>query len=181
MSKIIEITREAMIRLLNQHCGYELPDDAEVRVLSEDRMKEMKYQRDEIKEILYSGEYLGRKFVILNLGTHPTAYVELKPKELEKSENYSDYDLEVHYGFTYLDKAHWDNEDTLTYIGWDYAHCGDYSGIYTDNDGAWVYNLKRWTTQEIFDEVKYVIRQFEDAKWVDCSEPHYILKNKSED
>lgn len=42
-------------------------------------MKEMIYgERMGNPDVLYSGEYRGHKFAILNLGTHPTAYVEDK-------------------------------------------------------------------------------------------------------
>ena len=139
-------------------------------------MKEMIYQKKRIQEILHSGEYKGRKFTIMSLGCHPTAYVELKPAELEKSKSYNDYDLDVHGGFTYLNNAYWDETDKSTYIGWDYAHCDDFSGSYLDDDFYyWKHNTRQYTTQEIFDEVKSVIDQFEKAKWIDVSEPHFNL------
>lgn len=145
-------------------------------------MKEMIYGYDRKKEILYKGEYHGRKFAIVSMGIHPNAYVELKEKEVQKSKSYDDYDLDVHGGFTYLGNAHWDEEDKLTYIGWDYAHYGDFSGVYLqDKDYYWRNSGKEWTTQEIFEEVKSVIEQFEKAEWVDVSEPHFILKIKDND
>lgn len=143
-------------------------------------MKEMIYSYNREKEILYKGEYCGRKFAIVSMGVHPNAYVELKQKELEKSKSYDDYDLDVHCGFTYIGDAHWDENDKHTYIGWDYAHYGDFSGVYLqDNDFYWHNNDRKWTTQEIFEEVKSVIEQFEKAEWVDVSEPHYKLQIKN--
>ena len=144
-------------------------------------MKEMKCQKYRIIDVLHSGEYKGRKFAILNLGVHPTAYVELKAVEVQKSSNYDDYDLNVHGGFTFLGEAYWNKEDKSKYIGWDYAHCDDFSGIYIDdNFWHWKQNTKQYSTQEIFEEVKSVIDQFEKAKWVDVTEPHFVLKIKED-
>ncbi|MCM1315091.1 MAG: hypothetical protein NC040_10945 [Muribaculaceae bacterium] len=47
------------------------------------------------------------------------------------------------------------------WIGWDYGHCTDYSGFmmhehWFDIDTS---HLKKWTTAEIFEEVKKVISQ----------------------
>lgn len=39
-------------------------------------MKEMVYGATPKCEVLHHGEYKGYKFYIINLGTHPTAYVE---------------------------------------------------------------------------------------------------------
>ena len=40
-------------------------------------MKKMVYSSKRKRELLDSGEYLGYNYYILNLGTHPTAYVEI--------------------------------------------------------------------------------------------------------
>lgn len=123
-------------------------------------MKEMLYQRDFKKEVLYRGEYNGYKFAILSLGIHPTAYVENK-------NGFSDYDEAnnaTHYlphgGFTYFGEAHWDQSDKTKYIGWDYAHCDDFSGHYTID--ALRETTKKWTTAEIYEEVKRVIERLEE-------------------
>lgn len=138
-------------------------------------MKEMEYKTERNIEILHSGEYDGRKFAILSTGYHPTAYVELKPEELNKSNKYSDYDLDVHCGFTYLGVAHWDDTDKTMYIGWDYAHYGDYSGLWEEFHPINFY-ARKWTTEEIFREVKNVIEQFKKAKWVKDTKDNYTLK-----
>lgn len=70
-------------------------------------MKEMVYSADRIIKVLHNGEYRGHKFAILNLGTHPTAYVECK---LDDCNSYGDERLDeisVHCGFTYLGRAYW--------------------------------------------------------------------------
>lgn len=124
-------------------------------------MKEMIYKRERIIEILHSGEYFKHKFVIISLGTHPVAYIECK---LQNCNSYDDERLksiEVHGGFTYFGEAHWDENDNLKYLGWDYSHCGDYNGTWNDvtilpNSVA---TAKKYTTEEIFEEVKRVISQ----------------------
>lgn len=121
-------------------------------------MREMVYSANRIKEVLHSGEYKGYKFCILNLGTHPTAYVECK---LENCHHYDDKRLDnirVHGGFTYFGVGFWDNENN--YLGWDYAHFMDYAGY----EVMFPLSLrseetKKWTTAEIFEEVKSVIDQ----------------------
>ena len=119
-------------------------------------MKEMKYCSNRLCEVLAEGDLNGYHYAILNLGTHPTAYVETK-KECPTIEN----DITVHGGITFSGKAYWNDEDTKCYIGGDYAHCGDYLG--SDELVRHLINLKieskKWTTEEIFEDVKSVIDQ----------------------
>ena len=125
-------------------------------------MKEMVYSPEmRQKEILFKGEYKEHKFCILNLGWHPTAYVECKINNIQYYGDDRLDDISVHGGFTYFDGVNWDDkEDKCVYLGWDYGHCYDYSGLdlkYPD-----LYNdipRKKWTTSEIFEEVKSVIEQ----------------------
>ena len=73
-------------------------------------MKEMIYgERMENPDVLYSGEYRGHKFAILNLGTHPTAYVEDKIG-LMGYEDFRLNEISVHGGFTFHDTGYWSNE-----------------------------------------------------------------------
>lgn len=123
-------------------------------------MKEMIYSAKMKKEVLHSGEYNGHKFCVMNLGTHPTAYIECK---LENCNSYGDTRLDaisVHGGFTYLGKAYWDETDKTIYLGWDYAHYMDYAGYETVlPDCLRITENKKWTTGEIYEEVKNVIDQ----------------------
>lgn len=122
-------------------------------------MKEMVYSANRIKEVLHSGEYKGYKFCILNLGTHPTAYVECK---LENCCSYNDERLDnisVHGGFTYFGEGYWDKNEK-NYLGWDYAHYLDYAGyelMFPKSMRS--FGNKKWTTSEIYEEVKSVIDQ----------------------
>ena len=122
-------------------------------------MKEMIYTANRKLEVLHSGEYQGHKFAVLSLGTHPTAYVECK---IDDCRSYGDDrldDIRVHGGFTYFNSAYWDKEDTTPYLGWDYAHYSDYAGYEIHFPLDMGSNGKKWTTYEIYEEVKSVIEQ----------------------
>ena len=134
-------------------------------------MKEMQYQRKRIIEILENGRYNGFNSYILNLGTHPTAYIEIPKnhKLFNKTyeEIYNIIDLEVHYGLTYSRNYLYIDKDKKLkgwFIGWDYAHCDDYDvydEIFPENIRT---NGKKWTTEEIFEEVKTAINQLKEMK-----------------
>lgn len=121
-------------------------------------MKEMIYQeRLENPIILDEGDFENRHYSIISQGTHPTAYISLTKEELEQSNDYDDYNdkANVHGGFTYLGKAYWNKNDKRTYVGWDYAHYGDFT--YS------LFSIFQWgekyTTEFILDEVKNAIKQ----------------------
>lgn len=120
-------------------------------------IKEMKYYSDkpwDYKERIADGEYKGFDFYVLNLGTHPCAYIDVSETELA-GKYYDDINIDCHCGITYacetlatVDKSGW-------FIGWDYAHIGDFVSrtTYFDIEG------RRWTTEEIVAECKMVIDQ----------------------
>lgn len=118
-------------------------------------MKEMVYMSNRQRENLYKDEYLGYKFVIISRGTHPVAYVECKLPNFKDEDDDRLNNVMVHGEFTYYGRAYWNENDKLTYLGWDYAHCEDYydHGEFYQSKG------KKWTTKEIYDEVKLVIEQ----------------------
>lgn len=120
-------------------------------------MKEMIYSDKRKDEILEQGCYKGYKYVILNLGTHPTAYVENKLHV----DSYADdklTDIDVHGGFTYLGQRLFRCGDATEYIGWDYAHWDDFCGFAPEVGG------KRWTTEEIQKDVFMVIDQLAEQQ-----------------
>lgn len=83
-------------------------------------------------------------------------------------ENHIDCHGGLTYGRDYLSAVDTEKTNGKWYIGWDYAHYGDYmpnsyismSGVY----GEWE---KRWTTEEIVAECKNVINQIvnEEGMW----------------
>ena len=120
-------------------------------------MKRMIYSDKRKEEILEQGCYKGYKYVILNLGTHPTAYVENKLHV----NSYADdklTDINVHGGFTYLGQRLFHCGDATEYIGWDYAHYDDFCGFAPEVGG------KRWATEEIQKDVFMVIDQLAEQQ-----------------
>jgi hypothetical protein len=124
-------------------------------------MKEMIYSGTRLNppEMLADGEYKGFHFYVLNLGTHPCAYVDVADTDLN-GKDYGNIDIECHCGLTYsreylhtVNKKGW-------FIGWDYAHFMDYVG-YEENFPAYLRSIdtKKWTTAEIVNECKKVIDQ----------------------
>ena len=109
---------------------------------------------------LLEGDYYERHFVIVRTRIgHPCAYIETKPddwactQELDDkwTEKYELFDVDVHGGATYYGNlSHWGDDDR-TYLGWDYAHSGDYdcySALYCDeSDGH------KWTLLEMLMDV----------------------------
>lgn len=138
-------------------------------------MKKMIYgESREIPDVLYSGEYKNHKFVILSLGSHPTAYVEDKIGLI----GYEDFRLNgisVHGGFTFHDTGYWgDESEKISWLGWDYTHWDDFMGYYSI-DNPFYYQTKQWTTAEIYEEVKGVIKQIIEAeKYANSDEAKYI-------
>ena len=123
-------------------------------------MKEMIYSATRINppERLADGEYKGFHFYVLNLGTHPCAYVDVTGSDLNGT-HYTDINIECHCGLTYsreylhtVDKKGW-------FIGWDYAHYCDFSGYELEMPIYIRTNGKKWTTYEIINECKQVIDQ----------------------
>lgn len=125
-------------------------------------MKEMKYGIEKKIEILYNDTYKGFEFYIMNLGTHPTAYIKIPNTHKYYGKHYDDINLYVHGGLTYSDDYLYLNEHKKIkgwFIGWDYAHYGDFVGydmIFCEN-----YTNKKWTTEEILKEIKNAIDQLE--------------------
>lgn len=130
-------------------------------------MKEMIYKNHEDHpeniELLYGGKYKGYKYFILSIANrHPCAYVELPDDHIWYGVDYDEIDLNCHGGVTYSrdylgtkyklvpgDCGRW-------VIGWDYAHSGDAIG---DSDYG-----KKWTTEEIHNEVIRAIEELKDMK-----------------
>lgn len=132
-------------------------------------MKEMIYQENRKQEILYVGEYKGYKYLILSMGIHPTAYVEIPEGHKLNGVNYDDIDIDVHGGLTYGHNGLLGIESNCYYIGWDYAHYGDYSGCDMLFPKDLKSNDKKWTTEEIKNDCESVIRQI-----VDMDEEDYL-------
>ena len=124
-------------------------------------MKEMKYQFERKIEVLDTGFCFGLLYYILNLGTHPTAYIKM-PDNINIDEDKLDIKLDVHGGITYFDDHLWISKNQKIdgkFIGWDYAHYGDYAGYGEILPSEFKTNGKKWTTSEIYEEIREVCYQ----------------------
>lgn len=124
------------------------------------KIKQMVYQKDRKIELLYKDNYKGYNYYILNLGTHPTAYIEIPKGHKLYQKDYDDIYINVHGGLTYSDDSLMGVKSENWFIGWDYAHYDDYVSFYEDlPEFLKNNNLKRWTTKEIIEDCKNGIEQ----------------------
>ena len=133
-------------------------------------MKPMVYTHSKTKEILYDGLYENYYFVIVSYGTHPCAYVKIPKNHAFYKKDYNELNIRCHGCLTYGGDlgSIIPNEDDSWFIGWDYAHAGDYLVFEAllDVDTS---KEKKWTTEEIYEEVKAVIDQlisYESKKFI---------------
>ena len=125
-------------------------------------MKQMIYQSNGKIELLDNGKCMNYNYYILNLGTHPTAYVEIPKNHKYYLKNYNEIDICVHGGLTYsrnylrLGNIEISNK---WFIGWDYAHFNDFIGYEMNYPSEFITNRKKWTTEEIQKDVYNVCKQ----------------------
>ena len=146
------------------------------------KIKEMEYGKERRTELLCKAKYNNYNYYVLNLGTHPTAYI-VKPKENKLyRKSYDEIykigcDIDVNGGLTYSDNELMGVKSENWFIGWDYAHCGDYCGYEEYMPESIITYGKKWTTEEIIEECKNAIDQiidFESKKILE--EPKKIEK-----
>lgn len=125
-------------------------------------MIEMQYQSERKIEILDKGTCLGFDYYIMNLGTHPTAYIKIPQTHKYFGRRYWGFEdeINVHGGLTYSnDGLKISETETVDgwFIGWDYAHFGDYVGYKIVS--PFKRNDKKWKTREIKKHVQEVCFQ----------------------
>ncbi len=126
------------------------------------KIKEMIYSNNPATELLGFGVYNGYEYAIVSRGTHPCAYVRLPEGHNYYGLDYDEIPVDCHCGLTYS-KSFLDvlPEHSGWWIGWNYGHCCDYAGFmkspeWSDIDTT---DYKKWTSSEIFEEVKQVTEQ----------------------
>ncbi len=129
--------------------------------------KEMIYQTDrkEKAEILATGFCFGLLYYIMNLGTHPTAYIRIPKNNRFYGKEEGEIDVNVHGGITYSEEGLYiENGKTIEgwFIGWDYGHYGDYLG-FEEKYIKGCASGKKWTTDEIFAEVREACYQIQSG------------------
>lgn len=136
--------------------------------------KEMDYNGKGKSEIICFKEFDdGTALAVINVrGSHPCCYIQFP--EINKVQNYEDlvfYDKEtddywdVHYGFTFLGELkHYGLEGE--WIGWDYAHLGDWTQTMSVEDDVFDHNEeKKWTTKELLDECLEALQFIRKGKY----------------
>lgn len=119
-------------------------------------MKEMVYKATRLvpPELLDSGEFKGYNYYVLSQGTHPCGYVEIPSESRFFNVDYDNIPVDCHGGLTYgrgyLTRVAEETENRY-FIGWDYAHYGDYA--------PWELSGDIHYTDEIVRECKNVISQ----------------------
>ena len=131
------------------------------------KIKEMEYGKERRTELLCKDKYKNYNYYVLNLGTHPTAYIEIPKENKLYRKSYDEIykigcNIDVHGGLTYSDNELMGVKSENWFIGWDYAHCDDYCG-YEEYmpENIRTYG-KKWTTEEIIEECKNAIDQIID-------------------
>lgn len=112
---------------------------------------------DAAEEIVAEGEMDGYKYFIRTNGMFPTAYVKTTKKKLLEYQGYAK--TVAHGGFTFSGKFPSGEPDGY-WLGWDYAHAGDYMALFPNlNDAAKMLygEPHKYTVQEIMEDVKRVV------------------------
>lgn len=130
-------------------------------------MKEMEYDKDRKREVLDTGYCLGFLYCILNLGTHPTAYIKIPKDHKYYGKDMGEIELDVNGGVTYSEEGLNISDNQRIegwFIGWDYAHYGDYTGFELLVPERYRTGGKKWTTKEIYEEVRQACYQLNQLK-----------------
>ena len=128
------------------------------------KFKVMKYGKERRTELLCKDKYKNYNYYVLNLGTHPTAYIEIPKENKLYRKSYNEIyeigcDIDVNGGLTYSDNELMGIKSENWFIGWDYAHCGVYCGYEEYMPESIRTYGKKWTTEEIIEECKNAIDQ----------------------
>lgn len=111
-------------------------------------------------DILEDSLYKGYRYLVISRGTHPCAYVKITPNnKLYEDNRLAEDEICCHGGITFCGRLTCLYPDESYFIGWDYAHYGDFVGydkIYKNLDPS---ENKKWTTKEIVQQAKEVIDQ----------------------
>lgn len=125
-------------------------------------MKEMEYSEKRKIEVLDTGYCLGFLYYIMNLGTHPTAYIKIPKENKYYGKDMGEINLDVNGGVTYSEEGLNISDNQRIegwFIGWDYAHYGDYTGFELLVPEQYRTGGKKLTTKEIYEEVRQACYQ----------------------
>jgi len=125
-------------------------------------IKEMVYGLTRKCEVLTQGTYKGIDYRVISYGTHPCSYIRVPENSKYFNVDYDNIPLECHGGLTFgtmipnKDIQHNDAFSNGYWIGWDYAHYGDYTTYSSElfNEGM------KYTTTDLLHEVRSAIESF---------------------
>ena len=125
-------------------------------------MKEMVYDFDK-PGILDEGELQGYKYMVVSYGSHPCAYVQVPEGHPFHGKHYDKININCHGGVTFSGNFRRHPSRFLIeregyWIGWDYAHAGDFT-VYPEITMVG----HRYTTQEVLEDVAQVVEQLVKA------------------
>ena len=124
--------------------------DDNIRIL-----KDMVYGGRHDGEILADGTFDGYEVRAISYGTHPCCYVKLDNGHKYHGKDMFDVNVDVHGGITFSYETSGDGRwSDGWWIGWDYAHLGDYC-YYLNDDGM------MYTTEMLVEDIKDVVKQLE--------------------
>ena len=109
--------------------------------------------------ILDEGELQGYKYMVVSYGSHPCAYVQVPEGHPFHGKHYDKINICCHGGLTFSGSFHRHPSRFLVerdgyWIGWDYAHHGDFSafpGVHLDGH--------KYTVAEIHGDIALVVGQ----------------------
>lgn len=114
--------------------------------------------------IVAAGVYKNVRYVCLNLGIHPAAYVMCTQEFLDKHvDKYNTIEgIHVHCGITYIGNTHnllGLEEYNSPCFGWDYGHAGDWAGYMSKEENIAANNTK-YTTDMLIKDCQDAIDQY---------------------
>ena len=126
-------------------------------------MKPMVYQHTRLHpyQVLYLGSYKKYVFFILNMGTHPTAYIRIPESHPFFQKHYIECNPSMDF-FTFSENSLAFNNQLDTpvpegwYLGFDHAHLGDWLGYWSDEENI-RQGHRKYTTEEMVEECKLTI------------------------
>jgi len=148
----------------------------------EENYIEMKYIKDRSTICLYE-EVTKDGYIILitSLGTHPCAYIGLPKGHILEKVGYNELSdnecyIECHYGLTYSDWNVAGFYKNIWFLGWDYAHCDDFSGSYIGADNILERENKKWNVKEIYEDCLIALNDIRNIKLEEKEEIKKVFK-----
>ena len=130
-------------------------------------------QKDAV--VLADDTYNDTRYVVVSYHTHPCAYIQLNKdlpifNDIKDDYNYDDLMLSSpHGGITYMSDElcipdlEDNHKEGMVWIGWDYAHAGDYiENPLSDRFNFVFSDDKKWTTWEIIQDCIRTIDELEE-------------------